>query len=71
MDNIIKNFWMATENIFDTIENIEMNQQMNQKKQPNCVFIEKELAMKVIMDLRTTTRHRFRTRLGFKQNNVT
>ena len=33
--------------------------------------MEKELAMKVIMDLRTTTRHRFRTRLGFKQNNVT
>ena len=43
---------------------------MNQKRQPNWPFIEKESAKKVIMDLRATARHKFRTRLGFKQNDV-
>ena len=43
---------------------------MNQKKQPNWLFIEKESAKKVIMDLRATARHKFRIRLGFKQNDI-
>ena len=40
------------------------------KKQPNRIFIRKELATKVIMDCRTTAAHKFRTRLGFKQYDV-
>ena len=37
------------------------------KKQVNKIFISKKLAIKVIMDCRTTSAHKFRTRLGFKQ----
>ena len=37
------------------------------KKQPNRIFIRNELPTKVIMDCRTTTAHKFRARLGFKQ----
>ena len=33
----------------------------------NTIFIDKKLAIKVIMDCRTTSAHKFRTRLGFKQ----
>ena len=40
------------------------------KKQPNRVFIQKELATKVIMNYRTTAAHKFRTRLGFKQYDI-
>ena len=40
------------------------------KKQPNRIFIDKELATKVIMDCRTTAACKFRTRLGFKQCGV-
>ena len=35
------------------------------------IVIEKELITKVIMDCRTTAAHKCRTRLGFKQNDVT
>ena len=41
-----------------------------QKKQPNRIFINKELIIKVIIDCRTTAVHKFRTRLGFKQYDV-
>ena len=37
------------------------------KKQCNRIFIDEKLAIKVIMDCRTTSAHKFRTRLGFKQ----
>ena len=37
------------------------------KKQSNRIFIDAKLAIKVIMDCRTTSAHKFRTRLGFKQ----
>ena len=37
------------------------------KKQCNRIFIDEKLAIRVIMDCRTTPSHRFRTRLGFKQ----
>ena len=37
------------------------------KKQPNKTFIDKKLAVKVIIDCRATSAHPFRKRLGFKQ----
>ena len=40
------------------------------KKQVNRVSIDKELAIKVIMDCRTILTHKFRTRLEFKKYNV-
>ena len=40
------------------------------KKQCNRIFIDKKLAIKVIMDCRTTSAHKFRTRFGFKQYDV-
>ena len=40
------------------------------KTQPNRIFMNKELAIKVTINWRTTTAHRFRTRLGFKQYDV-
>ena len=41
-----------------------------QKKQVSRIFIDKKLAIKVIMDCRITSAHKFRTRLGFKQYDV-
>ena len=40
------------------------------KKQVNGIFIEKKLAIKVIMDCRTTVSHKVRTRLELKQYNT-
>ena len=42
------------------------------KKQCNRIFIDIIIfiAIKVIMDCRTTSAHKFRTRLGFKQHDV-
>ena len=40
------------------------------KKQCNRSFINRKLAIKVIMDCRTATVHKFKTRLGFKQYDV-
>ena len=40
------------------------------KKQCNRIFIDKKLTVKVIMDCRTTSAQKFRTRLGFKQYDV-
>ena len=40
------------------------------RKQCNGIFIDAELAIRVIMDCRTTLAYKFRTRLGFKQCNV-
>ena len=40
------------------------------KKQVKRIFIDEKLALKVIMDCRTTSAHKFRTRLGFKQYDV-
>ena len=37
------------------------------KKQPNRIFIHKQLTNKAIMDCRAIAAHKFRTRLGFKQ----
>ena len=36
------------------------------KKRVNRIFIDEKLAIKVIMDCRTTPAHNFRARLGFK-----
>ena len=41
-----------------------------QKKQPNRIFINNELIIKVIIDCRTTAVHKFRTILGFKQCDI-
>ena len=41
-----------------------------QKKQINRIFINTKLAVKVITDYRTTSTHKFRTRLRFKQYDV-
>ena len=40
------------------------------KKQLNRIFIDKKLAIKVIMDCRTTSAHRIITKLGFEQYDV-
>ena len=40
------------------------------KKQVNRIFVDQKLAIKVIMDRRTTSAHKFKIRLGFKQYNV-
>ena len=40
------------------------------KKKKNRIFIHNELATKTIMDCRTTTTHKFRKRLGFKQYDI-
>ena len=40
------------------------------KKQVITIFINEKLAVKVIMDCRTTSAHKFRARLGFKQYDV-
>ena len=40
------------------------------KKEVNRIFIDKKLAIKVIMDCRTTMANKFRTRLGFKQYDI-
>ena len=40
------------------------------RKQCNISFIDKKIANKVIMDCRTTSAHKFRKRLEFKQHDV-
>ena len=40
------------------------------KKQFNRIFIDEKLAIKVIIDCRTASAHKFRTRLEFKQYDV-
>ena len=40
------------------------------KKQYNRILIDEKLAIKVIIDCRTTSAHKFRARLGFKQYDV-
>ena len=40
------------------------------KKQCNRIFIDKKLAIRVIMDCRKTSAHEFRTKLGFKQYDI-
>ena len=40
------------------------------KKQVNRIFIDEKLTIKVIMDCKTTSPHKFRTRLEFKQYDV-
>ena len=40
------------------------------KKQANRIFINEKLEIKVIMDCRAKSVHKFRTRLGFKQYDV-
>ena len=38
-----------------------------QKKQCNIIFLDEKFAIKVIIDCRTTSAHKFRARLRFKQ----
>ena len=40
------------------------------KKQCKRIFIDKNVAVKVIMDCKTTSTHKFRTRLEFKQYDI-
>ena len=40
------------------------------KKQSNRIFIDEKLAVKVIIDCRTISAKKFKTRLGFKQYDV-
>ena len=40
------------------------------KKQVNRIFVDEKLAIKVIMDCRTTMAHKFRARLGVKQYDI-
>ena len=41
------------------------------KRQPEIIFIHKELAIKVIVDCRITAAHKFKTILDFKEHGVT
>ena len=43
---------------------------MNQKSQPNQIFVKEKLGLKVIMDFGTTGARKFRKRLGFKEYDV-
>ena len=43
---------------------------LKQINQININFIDEKLAVKVILDCRTTSAHKFRTWLGFRQNHV-
>ena len=40
------------------------------EKQCNEIYIDEKLAIKLIMDCRTTSAHKFWARLGFKQDDV-
>ena len=40
------------------------------KKQCNVIFMDEKVAIKVIMDCRTTSAHKFRRRLGIKHYDV-
>ena len=40
------------------------------KKQANKIFLNEQLGIKVIMNCTTTSAHKFRARLGFKQDDV-
>ena len=40
------------------------------KKQCNRIFINEKLTIRVIIDCKTTSTHKFRARLGFKQYDV-
>ena len=40
---------------------------MNQENQTNIFFIDKKLAIKVIMDCKTISAHKFRTKLRLKK----
>ena len=48
--------------IYELVEELE--------KQVNGMFIDENLAIKVIMDCRITSAHKFKTRLGFKKYGV-
>ena len=53
------------------MKNIQKKDRVEQpKKQIKKLFIDEKLAIKLIMDCRTTSAHKFRTRLGFKQYDV-
>ena len=39
-------------------------------KQCNKIYLDEKLAIKLIMDCRTTSAHKFRARLGFKEDDV-
>ena len=43
---------------------------VEEPKKVSRIIIDEKLAIKVIMDCRTTSAHKFRTRLGFKQYDV-
>ena len=60
-------YFLKSKNIYD-MHRYELVEES--KKQFNRIFIDKKLAIKVIMDCRTTSAHKFRTRLGFKQYDV-
>ena len=63
MGKIIKIRRLQQEMIFKVIADIDKPKILSNK-----IFIKKELVIKVIMDFRMTTWHKFKTRLGFKQN---
>ena len=52
------------------MKNIDMKYVKERKKQCNRIFMEGKLAIKVIMDWRTTPAHKSRIRLGFKRYNI-
>ena len=58
-----KNLWMTTGKYISDHKKYRYQLVDKPKKQLNRIFTDKELAVKVIMDRRTTVAHKFRTRL--------
>ena len=67
-----KIFWMTAVKFFSANRKHRHEILDEPKKQPNIIFIDKELTTKVILDCRTTTAHnsRTRTRLGLRHYDI-
>ena len=62
-----KNLWITTGKYLSDHRKYRYELVDEPKKQPKRIFIDKELAIKVIMGCRTRAAHKFSTRLGLKQ----
>ena len=53
-------------------DHIKHRHELHKKSRKQCsrIFIDNKLAIRVIMDCRKTSAHKFRTRIGFKQFDV-
>ena len=65
-----KNLWKITTKYNSNQRKHRYELVQEQKKQCNRIFIDEKLAVKVILDCTTTSFHKLRTKLGFKQYNI-